>query len=520
MSEPDGAVSLGGLEEAVARRLDRFDAEDVSRRIWEHDPTVWADPDTPEITNRLGWLTLPGEMGAQAERLDVLAEEARQFERVALIGMGGSSLAPEVYQSVFGNAPGHPELIVLDSTHPRAVLEYESVLDLDTTLFLVSSKSGSTLETMSLYRYFWYRTGQSGDQFIALTDPGSSLQYLAEERGFRHIFSTNPDVGGRYSALTFFGLVPAALIGVDVRRLLGAAASMATACGPEVAADEHPGLLMGAFMGESALAGRDKLTIVTDERFDAFPEWLEQLVAESTGKDDTGILPVANEPPAAIPGSDRSYLVYGAPNGASRSPSMFFTSEPYALGAEMYRAEYATAVAGSVLRIQPFDQPNVEAAKVFAREAMAAREPTAVTGSLEVMSVAEARPMLTQLLETAVSGDYVALQAYLPNSPGLRDGLQTLRGIVGASGLATTAGVGPRYLHSTGQLHKGGANNGIFVQVVDRDRPHVPVPETNYTFGDVIEAQALGDAQALADRDRRLLRVHIDEPAALADLVP
>ncbi len=399
------------------------------------------------------------------------------------------------------------------------MLEYDRILDLDTTLFLVASKSGSTLETMSLYRYFWYRTGESGEQFIALTDPGSSLQYLAEERGFRHVFSTNPDVGGRYSALTFFGLVPAALIGVDVRLLLAEAASMAEACGPGAPADDHPGLRLGAFMGEAALAGRDKLTVVTDQRFRAFPEWLEQLVAESTGKDDKGILPVANEPAGAVPGDDRSYLVYGTSGDGPSEPSMSFTSEPYALGAEMYRAEFATAVAGAVLGIQPFDQPNVEAAKVFAREAMAAREPIETEGSLEVVSVSSAHRSLVRLLEEADKGDYVALQAYLPDSTRLQGQLQTLRSMIGATGLATTAGIGPRYLHSTGQLHKGGDNNGVFIQIVDRDRPHIPVPETDYSFGDIIDAQALGDAQALADRDRRLIRVSIEEASELSGLV-
>ena len=506
------------LDEAISRRLVQFDRDRVAERIWNADPTVWADPDTPEITNRLGWLTLPTEMQQHVERLDLLAEEAAGFDHIALIGMGGSSLAPEVYQEVFGNAPGQPSLTVLDSTHPRAVLEYENALDLDSTLFLVASKSGSTLETMSLYRHFWYRTGEAGDQFIALTDPGSSLHYLAEERRFRHIFSTNPDVGGRYSALTFFGLVPAALIGVDVRLLLGEAAGMAAACGPGVAAADHPGLLMGAYMGEAALAGRDKLTVITDDRFAAFPEWLEQLVAESTGKNDTGILPVAHEPSAAEPGADRCYLVYGTAS-AEHTPGMTFGSEPYQLAAEMYRAEFATAVAGAVLGIQPFDQPNVEAAKVFAREAMAASDPMEPSGALEVVPVTTAQRALEGLLEDAQPGDYLALQAYVPDSPELQDQLQAIRAAVGAQGLATTAGVGPRYLHSTGQLHKGGANNGIFVQVVDRDRPDVPVPETDYTFGDIIDAQALGDAQALADRNRRLIRLHIENTDELGRLV-
>lgn len=506
------------LEDAVGRRLEQLERDKTAPRIWEHDPTVWADPDTPEITNRLGWLTLPVDMEEHLERLDVLSEEAAQFDHVAVIGMGGSSLAPEVYQSVLGNAPGQPELVVLDSTHPRAVLEYENRFDVETTLFVVASKSGSTLETMSIYRYFWSRTSEAGEQFIALTDPGSSLQYLAEERGFRHVFSTNPDVGGRYSALTFFGLVPAALIGADVRTLLGGAASMAEACGPAVPPHEHPGLLLGAFMGEAALAGRDKLTIVTDDRFRAFPEWLEQLVAESTGKNGVGILPVAHEPAEGVSGSDRAYLLYGAAPTEGLGPWMSFGSDPKSLGAEMYRAEFATAVAGAVLGIQPFDQPNVEAAKVFAREAMASREPVAAEGTLEVVAVSAARDRMAGYLDEAAAVDYVALQAYLPDTDALQAQLQELRSSIGARGLATTAGIGPRYLHSTGQLHKGGANTGIFVQIVDTDRPDVPVPETDYSFGDIIDAQAMGDAQALADGGRRLVRVEVDQAADLSGL--
>lgn len=520
MSEPAGAGGLGELEAAVTRRLEQFDRDRIAQRIWDRDATVWAEPGTPEITNRLGWLTLPFDMEAHLERLDVLAEEAAQFEHVALIGMGGSSLAPEVYQSVFGSEPGQPEVVVLDSTHPAAVLDYGRRMNLDATLFLVASKSGSTLETLSLYRHFWSRTAGASDQFVALTDPGSALQYLAEERQFRHVFSTNPDVGGRYSALTFFGLVPAAMIGVNVGRFLTEAASMARECGPDVAIDQHPGLVLGAFMGEAALAGRDKLTLLTDAGFAALPEWLEQLVAESTGKDDKGILPVAGEAPGTLGGPDRCYLVYG---GAGHEPSreqpyMAFESEPYRLGAEMYRAEFATAVAGAVLGIQPFDQPNVEAAKVFAREAMAARDPVETSGTLDLLGVDEARLALAGHIRDASPGDYVAFQAYLPDSQMLKEQLQHLRSAVGHQGMTTTAGVGPRYLHSTGQLHKGGPNNGIFVQIVDRSHPDVAVPETDYTFSDIIRAQALGDAQALADRDRRLVRVVVDGPEDLAGL--
>ena len=516
MSDLAELTGLGQLESSVGARLERFDREHVGRRIWARDETVWAAPGTPEITNRLGWLTLPTTMDEHLERLDVLAEEAAQFETVALIGMGGSSLAPEVYQSVFGNAQGQPELIVLDSTHPRAVLEAHERLNTQSTLFLVASKSGSTLETMSLYRYFWEATGGAGDQFVALTDPGSALQYLAEEREFRHIFSTNPDVGGRYSALTFFGLVPAAVIGVDLRRLLAVAGAMEAACGPDVPAADHPGLRLGAVMGEAALAGRDKLTVLTDDRFSAYPEWLEQLVAESTGKNDVGIVPIADDPHPT--GPDRLYLTHGqvsAPDG----PTMSFGSEPYDLAAEMYRAEFATAVAGAVLGIQPFDQPNVESAKVFAREAMAAREPVPATGDLEVATGADVADHVEGLLAQVGAGDYIGLHAYLPPSKAVDAALQSLRSVIGASGNATTAGVGPRFLHSTGQLHKGGANNGVFLQILDGDRPDVPVPETDYSFGDIIDAQAFGDAQALVDRDRRLARIEVTGPDEIASLV-
>ena len=296
----------------------------------------------------------------------------------------------------------------------------------------------------------------------------------------------------------------------------GRLGAMEAACGPDVPAADHPGLRLGAVMGEAALAGRDKLTVLTDDRFSAYPEWLEQLVAESTGKNDVGIVPIADDPHPT--GPDRLYLTHGqvsAPDG----PTMSFGSEPYDLAAEMYRAEFATAVAGAVLGIQPFDQPNVESAKVFAREAMAAREPVPATGDLEVATGADVADHVEGLLAQVGAGDYIGLHAYLPPSKAVDAALQSLRSVIGASGNATTAGVGPRFLHSTGQLHKGGANNGVFLQILDGDRPDVPVPETDYSFGDIIDAQAFGDAQALVDRDRRLARIEVSGPDEIASLV-
>jgi transaldolase/glucose-6-phosphate isomerase len=471
------------------------------------------------LANRLGWIDLAVRMTSEVDSLtDFAAQVAGEgIERILVLGMGGSSLAPEVFQRTLGNAPSHPRLDVLDSTHPAAVAECLRGHPPEGTLYVVSSKSGTTLETLSFFRTFWAeaaaRLRDPGSRFVAITDPGTPLAALAAERGFRGTFLADPEVGGRFSALSHFGLLPAALIGVDLDRLLAGAEG--------VAADLDAPLALGAAMGELAAAGRDKLTLGTDSALHGLPAWLEQLVAESLGKRGTGVVPVDGEPPLEVAayGPDRFFVrleIQEEPAAGPRLEALaaaghptarLALGEPYALGAEMLRWEVATAAAGVVLGVNPFDQPDVESAKRLARRAMA--EPTSgleapalPTDDLETVD-------LDALLGAARPGDYVAIQAFLAPTAATRERLAGLRRRLLATGCATMVGFGPRFLHSTGQLHKGGPDNGLFVQLVDEPAADLPVPETDYGYARLIAAQALGDAQALVERGRRLLRLEL-----------
>ena len=505
-------ISAAPLAAAVEARMAAWAADRVTERIWDHDPTVWADPDTPEITNRLGWLHLPEQMAPKTAGWSAFAAEiADEFDRVVLCGMGGSSLAPEVFQDVFGSADGAPSLSIADSTHPDAVSALTADLDPARTLFIVSSKSGGTLETLSLYRHFWAWVGESGlpqgARFVAITDPGSGLEALAAERGFRATFHAPPDVGGRFSALCDFGLLPASLVGVDVEGLLGAAEAMASR--PEAA------MRLGAWMGEGALAGRDKVTIITTPSLAALPAWMEQLIAESTGKEGVGVVPVAGEPVAGPDayGDDRLFLVYhlvdeDLPEGvtalaAAGHPVLSFALPGLAaLGAEMFRAELATAAAGAVLGINPFDQPDVEAAKIQARALMS-------DGVDDGEDLAVFDDSAIDEVVTAVgNGDYVSLQAYAPMTDDQQASLEAIAGDIRdrTAGAAVTIGFGPRFLHSTGQLHKGGADNCVVLQLVAAPGAEGPVPESDLTFGQSVLAQAAGDAAVLAERGRTVVR--------------
>ncbi len=524
---------LGKLAPAVDRRLADWEAEGICRRIWDRDPTVWAETDLPELSDRLGWLTLPGEMAAQLEELKGFASTVAEgsMTHVVLAGMGGSSLAPEVFQATLGNAEGYPELIVLDSTHPDAVRSIDDRIDLATTLFVIASKSGTTLETMSFFQYFWARLGAAGlaqgDHFIALTDPGSQLAELAETRRFRRVFETPPEVGGRYSALTAFGLVPAALIGADVDQILASAAAVAAACSAATPATENPGLVLGAIWGEAALAGRDKVTFVVSPSLTAFPNWLEQLIAESTGKDGTGIVPVAGEDLAPPEGyaDDRLFVRYrlAGENGAdSELAALAKAGHPVVtielaqledLGGEIFRAEFATAAAGAVLGIHPFNQPDVQLAKELARQAMAGD----LNGGAPIgaVSPANANELMTWL-GSLPEGGYIGLQAYAPMTATTTELLQALRlHLRDATNAATTVGFGPRFLHSTGQLHKGGPSKAIFMQLVTEPAEDLPVPETDYAFGNLIAAQAEGDYRALQERGQQVLRVQLGQDSDL-----
>lgn len=537
---PTASFALGGLTNRVRDRLGAWDEQNYAVRIWDRDHTLWSPEPIPELANRLGWLRLPYATD-QAPAIKAFSEDVRSgTERVVLLGMGGSSLAPEVYANAFGSAPGHPSLTVLDSTHPEAVRAVSGSLDPARTLFLVASKSGGTIETLSLFRYFWGLVSilddRPGDRFVALTDPGSGLEALAGERRFRRVFTAPPDVGGRYSALTPFGLVPAALIGMDIECLLAKAAILADECGPDRPVAANPGLRLGAVMGESALAGRDKLTYICSPAVAGFGAWIEQLVAESTGKNGTGIVPVADEPPGdpASYGQDRLFVFMALdgdqpPGWEAVQAGLRRRGHPMVhvtlrhldeLGAEMFRSEMAVASAGSILGINPFDQPDVQVAKELARQAMS---PEGLEGSVAEVSseshgLADALGAWAAMIEP---GDYIGLHAYLPMGGPATPVLESLVPLLrDRYRVAVTLGYGPRFLHSTGQLHKGGANQGVFLQLVDSPGPDIEVPEAGFGFGELIEGQAAGDYQALSGRDRRVLRIRLTgDPRSAAETV-
>lgn len=485
------------LSRAVDERLARMANENVVPRIWRRDHTVWR-PDPAEIADRLGWLNAPHTARALLPDLARVREEVRAegLTHAVLLGMGGSSLAPEVFRRTYGVATGGLDLRVLDTTHPDAIAALEREIPIDRSLFVVSSKSGTTVETRSHLAYFFDRVAD-GSRFVAITDPGSPLEAEATARGFRRVFQAPPDVGGRYSALTVFGLLPAALVGADVESLVNAAAEAADSCGGGHRPQANPGAALGAVIGEAARGGRDKLTIGAADAVSSIGAWLEQLVAESTGKDGRGVVPVDLEPPMR-PSSDRLFLSIGA--GALAEPwAGLPLGTQSTLGAALFVLEFATAVAGYVLDINPFDQPDVQSAKDRTAEALegpATEEPTGDIGAL----LGSVRP-----------GDYVAIQAFVPPSEETWEGLQTARSRIGEQlGVATTLGYGPRYLHSTGQLHKGGPPSGVFVQVFEEPAEDRDVPGADYTFGRLIAAQAQGDLDALRERGRRAGRVALD----------
>lgn len=514
------------LAENVRGRMAGMRRQDVVRRIWARDLTVWSGADEDRW---LGWLTLPMQERSAVARVVQFAGEIKAggVQDVVLLGMGGSSLAPEVIQSIVGRGDGYPKLHVLDSTDPGRILSIERAIDLRRALFLVASKSGSTLEVNILKQYFFNRAveqlgaGEAGRRFVLTTDPGSKLHQIAKQEHFRAIFDGVPSVGGRYSALSNFGLVPAALIGVDVLAFLDGAEAMARRCasdGPENSAFE-----LGALLGELALHGRDKPTLIAPAGLAAFGAWLEQLVAESLGKQGKGILPIEGETPGApdVYGRDRVFVhlrFAGAPDTATDASveQLERAGHPiiridwpdrYALGAEFYRWEFATAVAGAVLGVNPFDQPDVESTKVVTRRIAAEYERTGKLPSDERVSDARsAGAVLDQLRE----GDYFALLAFIEMNQAHLHVLDDIRGLVRDRGrVATTVGFGPRYLHSTGQGHKGGPNTGVFLLITCDDPEDLPVPGQKYSFGTIKLAQALGDLEVLTSRGRRVMHVHL-----------
>jgi transaldolase/glucose-6-phosphate isomerase len=503
-------TTLSTMLVPVSERLQQMDRDRIVERIWRKDHTVWKD-DPTEIADRLGWLTVSDLMHERIGELVAFADHAAAdgFETAVLLGMGGSSLAPEVFMRTFGAADGALELIVLDTTHPATIERVAGQLELGTTLFIVASKSGGTTETLSHLAYFWDKV-PNGTQFVAITDPGTSLETLARDRGFRAVFVNPDDIGGRYSALSYFGLVPAALIGAPLHEVLDRAEEMQTASERTVPAAQSPGATLGAMMSESAKAGRDKLTIALPEEIASFGSWVEQLIAESTGKEDVGVVPVVGEPLGApdVYGQDRVFVAIGDHGGldelenAGHPLVRLLYDGREQIGGEFFRWEMATAIAGYVLGINPFDQPNVQEAKDATKAILA-------SGSVEDPGFDDLGVLLKQVGE----GDYVAILAYLDRTSETEDAIERVRlAIRDHYRVATTTGFGPRFLHSTGQLHKGGANNGVFIQVVDAERSiDLPIPGQPYSFGTLIDAQALGDLRSLRGRGRRVARVTLEQ---------
>src|SRR5437868_11866644 len=476
-------------------------------------------------------------MEERIPELQALAKELYQegFRHAVVLGMGGSSLAPEVFARTFKPPTGALTVHVMDTTDPAAIAALEQEIDVKASVFLVASKSGTTLETLSHYHYFWDRTRGNARQFLAITDPGTSLAGEAQTRGFRRTFLNPPDIGGRYSALSYFGLVPAALGGVDLSGLLDRAATMMHACSPSVPVAENPGAWLGAVFAESAKAGRDKVTIVAPESLQTFGTWAEQLIAESTGKEGKGLVPIALETlgKPEVYGDDRLFVRLAMtptptlPQGgredqldalakAGHPVVDLKVSDPLALGAEFFRWEYAIAVAGAILKINVFDQPNVQEAKDLTRKVLSEGNPPTVGQGIRWAGQqgASLEAAIQALLAQVRKGDYVALLAFIAPSPEQDRALNAIRlAIRDGHRVATTVGYGPRYLHSTGQLHKGGPNTGVFIQLVGDDPQDVPIPGEKFSFGVLKQAQALGDFQALRNHGRRVLRVQMADVA-------
>lgn len=541
------------LESAVNASLDDWRKNDKVRRLWRHDASLWTGSDEAKW---MGWLDIADDQLSHIDHLKMIAEDVRSagFKHALLLGMGGSSLCPEVMRMTFGKIPPYPQLHVLDSTDPAQIRTIEKRIDLASTVFIVSSKSGSTLEPNIYKQYFFERVKQvvgeknAGDRFIAITDPGSKMQQVAEQDKFRHIFFGVPSIGGRYSALSDFGMAPAAIMGLDVPRFLNCTHEMVQACGPTVPVEENPGVVLGAILGELANRGRDKVTLITSPGIYDLGAWLEQLLAESTGKAGKGLIPVDRESLGApdVYGSDRIFVYVrldAAPDEnqdravdalerAGQPVVRIALEQTYNLGEEFFRWEIATAVAGSILGINPFNQPDVEASKVATRNLTAEYEKTGrlpdeapffQDGGIKLFADDKNAAALKQAagdsslagyltahLNRLSAGDYFAVLAYVEMNEAHEKSLQAIRHLVrDTKRVATCLGFGPRFLHSTGQAYKGGPNTGVFLQITCDDAADLPVPGQKYTFGIVKAAQARGDFQVLVERGRRALRVHL-----------
>ena len=541
------------LAAAVKANVGDWQSGRKMQRLWQRDAKLWTGDDEG---NWLGWLDIVEDQIAHPVELRNLAKEvwSAGFRDVLLLGMGGSSLCPEVLRMTFGKSAGYPNLYVLDSTDPAQVKTFEAKIDIARSLFIVSSKSGSTLEPNIFKQYFFERTKEAvgadkaGSHFMAITDPGSHMQKVAEGDRFRHVFFGRPSIGGRYSALSNFGMVPAAVIGIDVKKFLDRTQEMVRACGPEPSVEENPGAMLGIILGTAATEGRDKVTIITSQDIADLGAWLEQLLAESTGKAGKGIIPVDREELGGpeVYGRDRVFAYVhtehatdvgveakiSALEKAGHPVVRISIADIYDLGAEFFRWEIATAVAGSIIGINAFNQPDVEASKVVTRDltseyektgSLPPEKPVLEDGGIQLftdeknaaeLSRSAADKSLAGYLKAHLNriktNDYFALLAYVQMNSDHRTSLQAMRlAVRDKKHVATCLGFGPRFLHSTGQAYKGGPNSGVFLQITCEDAVQLPVPGQKYTFGVVKAAQARGDFQVLAERGRRALRLHL-----------
>jgi transaldolase / glucose-6-phosphate isomerase len=549
-------ASLGSHADAVKKTMEQAEKEDWIRRIWRKDASLWKADDEHQkiIRNALGWVTVIDQVVESADELAAYSQRVRDdgFTHAMLLGMGGSSLCPEVFRRTFGKADGFPTLHVLDSTDPATVKRFEESVDLAHTMFIVASKSGTTTEPLMFYKYFFNRLREikgerAGENFTAITDPGTLMESMAKGDNFRRIFLNPADIGGRYSALSFFGMVPAALQGFDFKALLDRAERVMHACAPAVPTADNPAARLGAIIGSLANAGRDKLTLSTSPDIASLGLWIEQLIAESTGKEGKGIIPIAGETlgsPSAY-GNDRLFVHINigpidadtdnklrALEAAGHPVVRRSLNDPLDLGEEFYVWEMATAIAGKVIGINPFDQPNVQESKDNTKRlleeykkngALPAQELGAEGQGLKVFCEAETREALGELpldqfivahFKRATAGDFAAMLDYIQETPEHDELIQAIRTrLRDTLRVATTTGYGPRFLHSTGQLHKGGPASGIFAQLTADNAADVPLPNEPFTFGILKEAQALGDYQSLASRHRRAIRIHLGKDA-------
>lgn len=532
---------LGRYQSRVEARMERWEKADFGRRMGAKDPALWLPEPAPEIENGIGWLSLKESMRPRLEEFTNFATKARSegLTEAILLGMGGSSLASEVLWMTFGRSPGHLALTVLDSTHPAAVRKVSERIDPRRTLIIVSSKSGTTLETMSLFKYFWAVMEKAGDRrgehFAAITDHDTSLARLALDREFRRTFESPTDIGGRYSALSPFGLVPAALMGVDLLKLMDDVPDIGEEAAHMRGSDLAQGLALGAALGELTLAGRDKLTIVASPSIRSLPLWIEQLVAESLGKEGRGIVPIIDEPliPPDMYHGDRFFVAITM-RGEDSSieerltmireaghPTVQITmDDQYDLGREFFTWEVAVASAATILKVNPFDQPDVQSSKDLTKKMLGdVGENGTLVKEVKTYHVDDLEALQEALSEWSSwrrADDYLSIQAFLPPGQEMTDRLQGIRrDLLLDLGSATSLGYGPRFLHSSGQLHKGGPNTGLFLQLVDEVADDLAIPETGYTFGELVRAAALGDYVALKGKGRRVLRVSLGEDALL-----